>query len=54
MSMYVKDIVYLLQGSTLEVYDEETDRTNAFLVYGFSDTTVRAWVSSSTNGGVLD
>ncbi|XP_052816955.1 uncharacterized protein LOC128243302 isoform X2 [Mya arenaria] len=41
-------------GATLEVYAENSGRTNAYLVYGYSNTSVRAWVSSAKNGALFD
>ena len=35
----------------MQVYAGVPDRTNAYLVYGYSNKTVRMWVDSSNLGG---
>ena len=45
------NLIYVHIGSALNVFSKEQNKTNAFLVYGFSDSKVRVWVDSSENGG---
>ncbi|XP_053376631.1 uncharacterized protein LOC128547608 [Mercenaria mercenaria] len=41
-------------GSSMQVFADVPDRTNAYLVYGYSDTTFRLWVDSSVYGAIFD
>ncbi|XP_060569308.1 uncharacterized protein LOC132727747 isoform X2 [Ruditapes philippinarum] len=41
-------------GSSMQVYADVSDRTNAYLVYGYSNNTVRMWVDSSNLGAIFD
>ena len=44
-------IISVHKGSALNVFKNEQNKTDAFMVYGFSDSKVRVWVDSSKNGG---
>ncbi|XP_053376346.1 uncharacterized protein LOC128547458 [Mercenaria mercenaria] len=41
-------------GSALNVFYNKPDMTNAFLVYGFSNESVRTWIDSSIRGAIFD
>ncbi|XP_045172150.2 uncharacterized protein LOC123534127 [Mercenaria mercenaria] len=41
-------------GSSMQVFADEPDRTNAYLVYGYSNTSFRLWVDSSIYGAIFD
>ncbi|XP_060569304.1 uncharacterized protein LOC132727745 isoform X3 [Ruditapes philippinarum] len=41
-------------GSALNIFSASENRTTAYLVYGYSDSKIRAWVDSSTNGAIFD
>ncbi|XP_060600885.1 uncharacterized protein LOC132754286 [Ruditapes philippinarum] len=41
-------------GSALNVFYDYENETNTGLVYGYSDSKIRAWVDSSTKGAIFD
>ncbi|XP_053408332.1 uncharacterized protein LOC128559792 [Mercenaria mercenaria] len=40
--------------SSMQVFADEPDRTNAYLVYGYSEAKFRLWVDSSKFGAIFD
>ncbi|XP_053376340.1 uncharacterized protein LOC123534398 isoform X2 [Mercenaria mercenaria] len=56
MKMYHGDSTIMADGvgSSMQVFADVPDRTNAYLVYGYSNTTFRLWVDSSIYGAIFD
>ncbi|XP_053376343.1 uncharacterized protein LOC128547456 isoform X2 [Mercenaria mercenaria] len=56
MKMYHGDGTIMADGvgSSMQVFADVPDRTNAYLVYGYSNTTFRLWVDSSIYGAIFD
>ncbi|XP_053376345.1 uncharacterized protein LOC128547457 isoform X2 [Mercenaria mercenaria] len=56
MKMYHGDGTIMADGvgSSMQVFADVPDRTNAYLVYGYSNTQFRLWVDSSVYGAIFD